>query len=180
MNIDCCPNNQLIFCSEAVYGQEVIPFGTINNVTNMRMHDNMYASMNLSQNQFVPTSACNNSGVKGFLQLRFNKTFTKIHYILDISYRHKKHCGKIKTVYLCFGEAGMNGPIISTLYKDCGDFPVKRVIENNNITPMSSGMIQINNVVSIYSAIRRGLIYYSIKTEKLPDGAARGQIFFDS
>lgn len=167
---ECENRNQLFFCTKAVFSQELTPIPG-------------------SQNQFVPAVSINGwhkRGVSGILKLLFSSTFDKVQYKLSIY--NVTRDNEVVGAHLHYGKANVNGPVLVTLFErgNCGNShngSIKGMITNCNITHFNGGdnsQNQINNVASLYAAIKNGAIYVNIHTEKYPDGAARGQIYFDS
>ena len=90
--------------------------------------------------------------------------------------------------HLHCGRAGMNGPIVVNLLPgglfgaptDAAGTISKPLLTNDDIrdkTPMEcGGMVPINNIASLLSAIIAQNIYVNVHTSAFPGGALRGQL----
>ena len=82
-------------------------------------------------------------------------------------------------MHLHCGRAGEKGDRVVTLCDAegenfvCGDDDVMGI---SIIEQMCNG-VKINNLASLYQAMRDGMIYWNAHTVGFPDGEIRGQIF---
>ena len=92
------------------------------------------------------------------------------------------HCAQAgekgeRVMILCPGKAPFNDDDFV-----CGDDDVMNQDEPNTIhrwgdfEQMCNG-VKINNLASLYQAMRDGMIYWNAHTVGFPDGEIRGQIF---
>ncbi|CAK7994791.1 CHRD domain-containing protein [uncultured virus] len=164
----CQPRNQLEFCTQAVFAQELIPLLG-------------------SNGQFQPAVDNFGSRINGLLRLKFSRDFTKIRYKLYV-FDATNSTNKVISAHLHFGAANVNGPVLVTLYdnpqgRNVDGLLAKDTIQNHEVVHFDGGgnpSNQINSIASIYAAIRAGNIYVNIHSVKLPQGAARGQIYFNT
>ena len=70
-------------------------------------------------------------------------------------------------VILCGGETPVDDNFV------CGDDDVMGI----SIIKQDCHGLEINNLASLYQAMRDGLIYWNAHTDAFPDGEIRGQIF---
>ena len=81
-------------------------------------------------------------------------------------------------IHLHLGKAGENGPVVVVLEDfeeplQQEDFTVFEIISGGRVLEADG----VNNIASLFQAVRRGEIYVDIHSERFPEGAARGQIF---
>ena len=85
------------------------------------------------------------------------------------------HCAQAgekgeRVVILCNGEDPF-GDIGDDFV--CGNDDVMGI----DILPQTCNGVEINNLASLYQAMREGMIYWNAHTVGFPDGEIRGQIF---
>ena len=80
------------------------------------------------------------------------------------------------------GKRGINGPVVYPFY---GGAPRRNVLAKGSFedaqfaayTPTPDCPVEIKNIVQLRAAIRAGLIYVNVHTQKHPTGTVRGQVF---
>ena len=113
------------------------------------------------------------------VELEFDAGYTKVDYTL-----HIEDGVGVTQAHLHCAPAGTNGPVVAFLYGkiddgvDFEDDEVVGTIENGDISPQEDcGGVPLNNVASLYHAIRQGYIYVNVHTIANPGGEVRGQLF---
>ena len=89
----------------------------------------------------------------------------------------------VTMAHLHCGQAGSNGPVLVGLFEDMDGVQVNGVLACNNelrnadIVPQQCGTVYVQNVASLYAAVRSGDVYLNVHTKGNPAGEVRGQFF---
>ena len=92
----------------------------------------------------------------------------------------------ITQAHLHCAPAGVNGPIVVFLFgpanpgQNLVGTPIKGIIFNEDIIPPDDNPIcgrVINNIASLFAAMRAGEIYVNVHSNANPSGVIRGQVF---
>lgn len=119
----------------------------------------------------------------GTLTLQFDEGFTQAAFSLNIT-----GTNPIVAAHLHCGRAGENGPIVVTLFgpdpngvPPAGPLAQGAVINANIVDPAGDPAcgVPLNNVASLFAAIRQGWIYTNVHSTVNPEGEIRGQVFAD-
>ena len=139
--------------------------------------DHLSFSTELSGAQEVPGVITSTGGSATF---NFNSALSEVSFDL------RAFGSGITQAHLHCAPAGVNGPIVVFLFgpADPGEnligTPIKGTIINDDIIPTednpSCGRI-INNVASLFAAMRAGEIYVNVHSIANPSGVVRGQVF---
>jgi hypothetical protein len=121
----------------------------------------------------IPTSTNGNARVE------FNKGLSKANYEVTV----RSGIG-ITLAHLHCASAGVNGPIVVTLFsnplgQNNDGRLVTGTIENADITDVSDNPacgVQVNNIAALAFAIRAGKVYVNVHDLANPNGVARGQL----
>jgi hypothetical protein len=119
----------------------------------------------------------------GELNLQFSESFDFVEYTLNV------YDGVAVTqAHLHCALPGSNGAVVVTIFnagvpvEGPGGLDVDGTLSdgeilNSDITSTACGGFTVNNVASLYWAIKQGLIYLNVHTEGSPSGVIRAQIF---
>lgn len=89
----------------------------------------------------------------------------------------------IAQAHIHCAQAGANGPVIAFLFgpglTDSDGSLSGGVLTNASIFPKTADEcgVPINNIASLYNAMRQGLTYINVHTAANPAGETRGQVF---
>ncbi|KAL7551105.1 hypothetical protein ACHAWF_014301 [Thalassiosira exigua] len=115
---------------------------------------------------------------------KFDVGFTKMEYQIDVLYGNSV----TKLDFHC-AQSGQNGPIVVNFWhndygKHFNGLAKEGKIYNRDIMCSEQGQdfchcdgLEVNNLVSLYNAMRNGSIYLNVHTKANPAGEVRGQIF---
>ena len=139
--------------------------------------DHLSFSTELSGAQEEPGVITSTGGSASF---DFNSALSEVSFDLRV------FGSGITQAHLHCAPAGVNGPIVVFLFGpvDAGTnligTPIQGTISNDDIIPTednpSCGRI-INNVASLFAAMRAGGIYVNVHSSNNPSGVVRGQVF---
>lgn len=131
--------------------------------------------------QEVPEVATAGQGV---LTLQFDEGLTQATFNLDVA-----GTNPVVAAHLHCGRAGENGPIVVTLFgPDPNGVPPAAPLAQGTITNASvvspagdpACGVPLNNIASVFAAIREGWIYTNVHSIVNPEGEVRGQVFMDA
>ena len=122
--------------------------------------------------------------LSGKIRLRFDPALGALDFDVKLSPPENQ----ILLGHLHCGPAGTNGPVVVDLLGQFGEFEVlgggrlalSGTITNDNVTPIAAGAvcpIDVNNVASLFHALREGVLYVNFHSDAFPGGETRGQIF---
>lgn len=141
--------------------------------------DTRLVSAQLSSAQEVPPVTGSGSGT---IVVDFDDALSQATFSLSVA-----GTNPVTVAHLHCARAGVPGPIVVTLFTASvpeGDAPAAPLAEgtitNQSITdPVGDAAcgVPINNVASLFAAMRDGLIYANAHTPVNPDGEIRGQLF---
>ena len=139
--------------------------------------DHLSFSTELSGAQEVPGVITSTGGSASF---DFNSALSEVSFDL------RAFGAGITQAHLHCAPAGVSGPIVVFLFGPVapGDnligTPITGTITNDDIIPTednpSCGRI-INNVASLFAAMRAGEVYVNVHSSDHPSGVVRGQVF---
>ena len=119
---------------------------------------------------------------KARLILSIDAGLTHVDYILGI-----KDGEDITQAHLHCGHAGDTGPPVAfvlgtettTAGIDIDGVASQGTLTNDNIMEQACGIdgLPVNNIASLFAAIRLGIIYVNVHSEEYPAGVVRGQLF---
>ena len=100
---------------------------------------------------------------------------------VTVSMQIRNNFSGVTDIHLHLGEAGAGDGVsdIVVTVKELDPpfidrtFTVLEVVTNERVETVDS----VNNIASLYQAVRDGRIYVDVHTEDFPDGEIRGQIF---
>ena len=167
---DCKPDIQTHFCVKLTFEQELIDLQPP------------------IAGQFQPASNTigNRDHIRGRLEIEFGHDLSKFRYTLWV-FNATRPDNQIISAHLHVGTAGVNGPVVVTLFPLPGGLPrnvngvlVKcKTVTNSGIVHYDGGGnadLQINTVASLYQAIIQGRIYTNVHSTLNPGGIIRGQV----
>ncbi|KAL7545045.1 hypothetical protein ACHAWF_008411 [Thalassiosira exigua] len=109
---------------------------------------------------------------------KFDVGFTKMDYEIDVFYG-----SQVTLLHFHCAPSGVNGPVAVEFWTnegmDINGLAKRGSITNEDVKPIScavSGLV-VNNLASLYQAMRVGEIYLNVHTVANPAGEVRGQIF---
>lgn len=118
----------------------------------------------------------------GKITLDFDRALREVDFVLIV-----KDGVAITQAHLHCARAGANGPVVAFLFNGApvpgpGGFDVdgrlaSDTLTNDSVIPSVCGDVDINNIASLFAAMRDGMIYLNVHSEGNPPGEIRGQIF---
>lgn len=133
----------------------------------------------LSGAQEVPEVAGAGTGA---IVLDFDEGLTQATFSLDVT-----GTNPIVAAHLHCARAGENGPIVVPLFSSGtpegappgGTIAQGTIVNTTVVDPAGDPAcgVPLNNVASLFAAVREGLIYANVHTTVNPNGEIRGQLF---
>jgi hypothetical protein len=171
--VSCAAQDQNAFCVPLSFDQVLIT--ATGGTTGMT---------GITPGMIIPLStvARNVDGVKGTLKLKFNNSLSKAAYALYV-FNATSQENRITSAALYLAPAGATGPMVVPLYlgppRVVNGLLIKGTIDNRSIIPAAAtdSLPAVNNVASLYQAIREGVLYASVNSDRFPNGVIRGQIY---
>jgi CHRD domain len=115
----------------------------------------------------------------GNARVEFNRALSRANYEVTV----RSGIG-ITLAHLHCASAGVNGPIVVTLFSNPSGQNIEGqlvtgTIENADIKDVSDDRacgVQVNNIAALAFAIRAGKVYVNVHNLANPDGVVRGQL----
>lgn len=130
----------------------------------------------------LSTVAKNVDNIKGTLKLKFNSSLSKAAYAVYV-FNATSPDNRIVASHLHLAPASENGAIVVPLFvgppRNVNGLLIKGTIDNKSVIPFAptATLPATNSVASLYQAIREGVLYVNVHSDKFPNGVARGQIY---
>lgn len=122
----------------------------------------------------------------GRIRLKFARDLAEASFQLDVT-----NGTDVTAAHLHCGRAGENGPIVVTLFNNSAGVDINGTLAEGTVAntdidtnagcdSRTDGINRpVNNIASLFAAIRGGFIYANVHTKDNPSGETRAQLFVE-